>query len=173
MSEPEFLPIATVAKPHGIRGEVRIVCSPEHLEFLVELPLVRVAGRELQIEDVRGDSSSPIVAFATVEDRSAAEALRGATIEALRADMPMLGDDEFYLADLEGCDVRAAGNSIGTVTSAVALPANAVLTIRLHDGIASSADRDLLAPFTRDAVPSVDIDERQIEIDAAFLGLEL
>lgn len=130
------------------------------------MPTVYVNGRALQVRDLRGIGGTLVVEFDGVDDRNGAEALRGASVNARREDLPDLEEGEYFLADLEGLEAWAGGRRIGVVTRAQALPANVVLTISLDAG------GDALAPFVHDAVPVVDLDAGRVEIDADFLGLD-
>lgn len=161
------LAIATIARPHGVRGEVKVRCSPDYLAFLAGCPLVHVAGRELRVAAVRGSEGAPIVAFEGIASRTDAEQLQGRAVEADRAALPQLAHDEYYLTDFAGLEVvDASGVRLGVVATAANYPANVVLTIRLDAG------GELLAPLTHDAVPVVDLAAGRISIDPAFLGID-
>jgi 16S rRNA processing protein RimM len=99
-------------------------------------------------------------------DRDAAEALRGQQLMVPRAAAPELEDEEWWAEDLEGCSVHDAGRPVGTVTRLLALPSCEVLEVD-RGGDAPVA---LLVPLIRDAVRSVDVERREIDVDLAFLG---
>lgn len=174
---PSVLSVATLTKVHGIRGELKLRCEPDILEFLRDaadeaLPLtLRLPDSgdeyEVTLAHVRGHECAAIVAIDGVEDRAGAEEYRGALVCVQRELLPEPGEDEYFLADLVGCAVHdaASGEPIGRVTKAEALPANVVLTIMLDAG------GTLLAPLVNDAVPTVDVDARRIDVDTVFLGL--
>lgn len=181
-SEPTgFLSVATLLKAHGVRGEFKLQCSVDNLELVRELAeqgeslVMRTqAGeeRDVLVEEVRGHHSAPIVAIRGVDDKLAADALRGATLHvdrSLLAQVDELEDDEHYLADLRGCAAHAThdGGAIGVVEEAALYPGgNVVLTIRLDAG------GTLLAPLAGDAVTAVDTDARRIDFDTVFLGID-
>lgn len=158
--------IARVVRPHGVRGAVKVTSAAGYDEFLRTLPEIQVGERRLRVTSVAGVAGLPILTFVGVNDRNGAEQLRDLAISADRAALPELADEEYYHADLEGLEVWADAERIGTVRELRALPANAVLVIDLADG------SELLAPFIHDAVPVVDVAARRVEIDAAFLGLD-
>jgi len=149
-----------------VRGAVRIFCSQEHHPFLLTLPVVRVGSVDTRILQVGGMATAPIVWFEGMHSRNDAEALRGLPVLAPRDLLPEPDEDEFFLGDLNGCSVvDLAGKAVGQVTRADALPANAVLTVKRHDG-----SPDLLVPFVREVVPGVDLDTRTLTVDVEFLG---
>ena len=81
-----------------------------------------------------------------------------------RAEAPVLGEDEWYAEDLEGCLVADGDRSLGRVRRLLALPSCDVLEVERGDA------PDLLVPLVRDAVRSVDVAARRIDVDSAFLG---
>jgi 16S rRNA processing protein RimM len=98
-------------------------------------------------------------------DRSAADALRGRELLVQRGDAPALGPDEWWAEDLVGCAVADGSTPVGTVRRLLALPSCEVLEVERTDGRA-----DLLVPLVSDAVRTVDIDAKRIDIDLVFLG---
>ena len=91
-----------------------------------------------------------------VGDREAAAALTGELLEVAAQTAP-LGEGEWLARDLIGCEVAGSGR----VERVVAGPSCDVL--ELDDGT--------LVPLVGDAIKSIDIEARRIEIDRHFLGL--
>ena len=90
--------------------------------------------------------------------REQALALKGVEIQVDRADFPPTQDDEFYHADLIGCEVIGQqGARLGTVVAVDDHGAQQVL--RLDDG--------MLIPFVEAIVQSVDVAARRIQADWA------
>lgn len=174
---PGVLTVATLTRTHGVHGELKLRCAPDILEFLRDaaeaaLPVtlrLPESGDEYEVTlaHVRGHESAPIVAIDGVDDRTSAEEYRGALVCVARQLLPEPEEGEYYLADLEGCLVHDSGTGtrLGHVSRAESLPANVVLTIELDAG------GTVLAPLTDDAIPSVDVDARRIDVDSAFLGI--
>jgi 16S rRNA processing protein RimM len=125
--------------------------------------VVRVAGRERVIDRRAGTDTRVIVRLEGCADRDAAEGLRGATLERPRDAAPELESDEWWAEDLEGCEVTDGERRVGTVRRLLALPSCEVLEVE-RDG------EDLLVPLVADAVRSVDVEARRIDVDLAFLG---
>lgn len=97
-----------------------------------------------------------------VGDRNAAEALKGLRLYVARAALPEADDDEFYHADLLGLRVVMAegGAEIGTVRAIIPAGSTEVLEIDRGPG-----QHTQLVPFTRAAVPEVDIEAGWLSID--------
>jgi 16S rRNA processing protein RimM len=160
-----WLRAGRVGRPHGLDGSF-YVNSPT--AQLLELgATVRLGDRELTIARRAGTDARPIVRLEHYEDRDAVAAIRGAELLVARAQAPALEDDEWWAEDLEGCAVRDGHRPVGTVTRLLALPSCEVLEVAQVNG-----SRELLVPLVRDAVRSVDVARREIDIDLRFLGAE-
>jgi 16S rRNA processing protein RimM len=88
-----------------------------------------------------------------IDDRDAAEALRGKELFVPRSALPELASDEFYRRDLEGMEVlRADGSRLGVVRSVENFGAGDLIEVEADDG------QRLSLPFTREVVPRVDLE---------------
>jgi 16S rRNA processing protein RimM len=152
-----------VGSPHGLDGSFHV--TRPRADLLVLGRRVFLAGAERMIVRRAGTDQRPIVRLDGSGDRTAAEALRGAQLLVPRREAPPLAPDEWWAEDLEGCAVRDGERAVGTVQRLLALPSCEVLEVARADG-----GPELLVPLVRDAVRSVDIDERLIDIDLRFLG---
>jgi 16S rRNA processing protein RimM len=100
-----------------------------------------------------------IVQAAEIASREQAELWRGAELFVARDRLPQTGEDEFYHEDLIGLDVvDRTGAPRGRVS--------AVLNHGAGDVLEIEADGDsFLLPFTREAVPEVDLAGRRLVIE--------
>jgi 16S rRNA processing protein RimM len=128
--------------------------------------LVRVAGRTAKIVRRAGTDARPIVRLEGVEDRAAAEALRGLPLTVSQEQAPSLAADEWWSRELESCAVSDRGRRIGTVARVLELPSCEALEVELTSGGPA-----LLAQMVKEAVLRVDTARGAIEIDGEFLGL--
>jgi 16S rRNA processing protein RimM len=131
------------------------------------LPLgavVTVAGAQAKIERRAGTEERPILRLEGYAGREAVEALRGEPLLVAQADLPELEPDEYWAHELEGCAVVDGDAEVGVVRRMVALPSCEALEVERQDA------EDLLVPLVRDAVRSVDVAARRIDVDLAFLG---
>jgi 16S rRNA processing protein RimM len=164
----EWLRAGAVGAPHGLDGSFHVTRPSASL--LVLGADVSVGGRPATIERRAGTDARPILRVSGCSDRDGALALRGQPVLAPRASAPLLEDDEWWPEDLEGCSVWALGDSrapLGIVRRLRALPSCEVLEVARTAG-----GSDLLVPLVHDAVRSVDVAGRRIEVDVAFLGEE-
>ena len=163
--------VGAVAGPHGVRGEVRIKTFTEDpYDVAAYGPVWDEKGaRSFELEIV-GTTGKPDVVRARIEgvrDRDAAEGLKGTRLYVPRAALPEQdeGADEFYHADLIGLAVELdGGEAVGTVRALYDFGAGDIVEVARPDG------RLEMVPFTREAVPVVDVRGGKIVVNGA-LGL--
>ncbi|WP_028476496.1 ribosome maturation factor RimM [Nocardia sp. CNY236] len=163
------LVIGRVAKAHGVRGELVV-------EVRTDEPDARFAAgvtlrgrlprssdlRDFTVRSAREHSGRLLVALAGVDDRTAADALRGALFVVDSADLPPPDDpDEFYDHELEGLQVGLTdGASVGSVHEVLHSAAGELLVVR-----ADSDGREILIPFVAAIVLTVSTADGTIVID--------
>jgi 16S rRNA processing protein RimM len=153
--------LAAVAGAHGVKGEVRLKLFSDSIESLSRHKKLYVGGVERRLLSVR-PGKTPVARFEGVNDRSAAEALRGSLVEVDRADLPPLEDGEYYHADLIGlpCEDRDGG-ALGVVVAVENYGACDLLEVELENGKRS------LIPFR----PGIaDLADGRILLDPQFLA---
>jgi 16S rRNA processing protein RimM len=153
-----------VGRAHGLDGSF-YVTGP--LPRLLTLGASVTVG-EYTAEIVRraGTDKRPIVRLAGIDDRSAAEALRGVALMLREVQAPTLGEGEWWAHELEGCEVLDRGRLVGSVARLIELPSCEALEVKRAQG-----GDPLLIPMVKDAIRRVDVGERRIEIDGEFLDL--
>lgn len=150
-----------VGRPHGLDGSFLVV---EPSPALPEAGgTVFVSGCPRRIERRAGHETRVIVRLEGCEDRDGAEALRGQELRVQRTAAPPLETEEWWAEDLIACEVRDGERNVGVVRRLLALPSCEVLEVRRAEG------RDLLVPLVADAVRTVDVERRVIDVDLRFL----
>ena len=153
-----MLPAGRVGRPHGLDGFFHVT-QPQAALLEVGMP-VTVSGQEAEVAARKGTDDKLLVRLTVTATKEQVEALRGAELLVAPEHAPPLGDDEFWAEDLEGCAVRDGDRAIGTVRRMLPLPSCEALEL----------DTGLLVPLVRDAIRSIDVERKTIEIDAEFLG---
>jgi 16S rRNA processing protein RimM len=153
-----------VGRAHGLDGSFYVTRAlPRALQLGAS---ITVAGKDVTIVRRAGTDSRPIVRVEGVEDRAAAEALRGAEMTVRESEAPALAEGEWWAHELEGCELVDGERRIGTVRRLIALPSCEALEVeRVNAGGA------VVVPMVKDAIRRVDVQKREIEVDADFLGL--
>lgn len=156
--------LGVVGAPHGVRGAVRIKSfTAEPAAIAGYGALEDEAGEKrftLRIVGTAKGDGMVIAMLSGVADRDRAETLRGLRLYAPRAALPATGEDEFYHADLVGLIAMLEdGTKLGTVSAVHDFGAGDMLEIERDAG------QPVLMPFTRAAVPLVDITGRRLVVD--------
>jgi 16S rRNA processing protein RimM len=164
--------VGRVLKAHGISGEVVV-------EVRTDDPAARFAsgstlrakesggggqGRSYVVADVREHGGRLLVRLAGVDDRDAADALRGSLFVVDSDDLPPIDEpDTYYDHQLEGLQVRTTtGRDVGVVAEVLHTAAGELLAVRRADGDEMG---EVLVPFVSAIVTSVSLDDRWVEID--------
>lgn len=154
--------LGRIVAAHGIRGEVVVDSYTAEPGAVAGYgPLLSEDGtRSFELTAVRVTPRGVIARVAGVDDRNAAEALRGTALYTTRDRLPAAAEDEYYHADLVGLSaIDAQGNPVGEVIAVQNYGAGDLLEIRLAGQRVSE-----LVPFTDPFVPNVDLFARTVVI---------
>ena len=148
----------------GVRGEVKLESLTEPQGNLVRYQpwiLRDAAGREREVSGAKARTGGKglIGTLPGIEDRDAADALRGAELYVPRSALPPPKDGEFYWIDLEGLRVaNLDGVDFGRAAFVFPNGANDVLVVR--------GDRERMIPWIRpDFVRELDFEAGRILVD--------
>lgn len=155
MNAEEWLTIGRIVAPQGLRGEVRVYPEtdfPERFEEPGQRWLLRPKATEpepVELESGRflANKGLYVVQLAGVDDRSAAEALRGAQLLVAADDRPELAPGEFHYLDLVGLTVvdQASGQVVGTVLNLIAAGNDLLEVERSPDWLFSGIESETAA----------------------------
>ena len=153
--------VGAIGGAFGVRGEGRLksFCAvPE--DIATYGPLTTEDGsRRFGVKLTRPVNGGLGARLSGVETKEQADALKGVTLWADRAALPSLPDDEFYHADLIGLEVADPGGAVlGRVRAVYDHGAGDILEVAGPAGV-------LLIPFTRAAVPTIDLAAGRIVAD--------
>ena len=115
---------------------------------------VYVDGTPRTVERVAGTRDKPILRLAGADSREHAEALRGLALEVEET----LEEGEYWARELVGCVVVDGEREVGVVERMIALPSCEALEVG-----------ELLIPMVRDAIRSIDVEARRIDVDMGFV----
>lgn len=151
----EHVCVGAIAGAFGVKGEVRLKSFCAEPEAIATYgPLSTEDGRtSFEVTLTRPVKNGFAARLSGVHSKEAADALRGVRLYAPRERLPDPGEDEFYHADLIGLDVLdTGGNRLGRVKAVLNHGAGDLLEVT-----GPGLKQPVLLPFTREAVPTVDI----------------
>ena len=159
----DLICVGALAGSFGVRGEVRLksfCADPQEIEDYS--PLLGEDGQtSYSLAITRAVKNGFAARIVGVDTKEEADALKGVQLFAPRARLPSLPDDEFYHADLIGLEVvDTGGASLGRVKAVQNYGADDLLEIH-SPGLSAT----VLLPFTKAAVPTVDLTQGRIIAD--------
>ena len=174
-SSKETVSIGRVGSPVGIKGEVSITLYAqdstnlkEGKVLLLERAEKKGGGMSAAVERLRYRKDRPVVKLEGVDDRNAAEDIRGMEVSIYASDLEQLAEGEHYVRDLIGCRVvdiaqGAAGEGgaeIGVLADVIQNTAQSILDVKTSEG------KNVL-------IPAVDAFMRRIDEEAGIIEVEL
>lgn len=118
---------------------------------------------KLAIKEAKTHSDTVVATAQDIDDRTAAEALRGARIFVSRASFPTADKDEYYWVDLIGLDVvNREGVALGQVRELLSTGAQTVLVMEFEQ---DGKTQERMIPFVAVYVDDVDVQQRLIKVD--------
>ncbi len=164
--------LGVVTGAHGVHGRLRIKSFTADAYAIASYgALSDEAGERTFTLRITGETRGQLIAeMDGVKRREGAEALRGTRLYVPRAALPSTDEDEFYHADLIGLAVTFDGDeSAGRVVDVHDFGAGTMLEIAPESGVSGSGlgnAATVLVPFTREAVPTVDVARGHLVVTA-------
>jgi len=164
--------VGTVARPHGLRGDVVVNPDTDFVDerFAVGSVLwTRVSGVVERVTVARAvlGGRRPVVGFEGTSDVPGAERLAGAELRVTEDALGALEPGRFYLHQLVGCRVEtAAGEPIGEVARVDGGSGASLLVVAGPRG-------EVLIPFAVSLCPTIDVAQRRIVVEAPAGLLEV
>ncbi len=158
--------LAVVLSAHGLKGEVKLKLFTENPDALQSYGVLTSGdGRQLELNSLRAIKTDEAVAQLNgISERDAADSLKGQRLYVPRSALPPPSEDEFYHADLIGLSAEDEnGKPLGTIIAIHNFGAGDVMEISNEKGASQ------ILPFTRDAVPLVDLNAKRVVVAAALL----
>lgn len=161
----DLLLIGLIVAPFGVKGQLKLKAftdRPDHIARKVRTLYLQLGKQRAEHTLIRLHEHKPgllILTLKGVDDRDAADELRGAEVYISTADAAPLAEDEYYLHALVGLEaVTAEGQPIGKVREVLETGAGEVLVIT------RPGQPDALIPMVRDFVARLDIPAGQVVI---------
>ena len=155
--------VGAISGAFGVHGEVRLksfCAQPDAIAAYAPL-WTEDGSRSFTVKLTRGSGTGLTARLSGIQTKEEADALRGVELFADRHRLPHLPDDEFYHADLIGLEVLDTGGTVlGHVRAVHNHGAGDILEI-----YGPGRKTTLLVPFTKKAVPTVDLTARRIIAD--------
>ena len=144
----QYVEAGRIINTHGVTGEVKIEVWLDSPAFFKTFKRLFINGAEKKILSAREHKQFIIARLEGVEDLNAAMALKGKTVEILRADARMK-DGEFFVQDILGFTVvDEDGHTVGKLVDAFETPASMLYVVK--------GEREHLIPAVPEFVKKTD-----------------
>lgn len=165
-SEPRFLVIGQVRKPHGLRGELKVAVYTDEPSRFNQLDTVFLSRRaddanpkSIKLQSVRFQGETALVKFEGYDTPETAGALRKYYLQVAVEDAIPLQEGEYYLYQLLGLAVYTTeGEHIGELTDVIETGANNVFEVKGSRG-------EILLPDIADVIKTIDFEEKRMTIE--------
>ena len=162
MKQDKYICIAAVAGAFGVKGEIKLKTFTDKPESIMSYgSLLSIDGEILLTpQSYKSLKGGLALMCKEVVTRDQAEALKSTKLYVKRNCLPKTEEDEFYLIDLIGMEVKTVdGKRMGSVVGTEDFGAGVLLEIKPRDSVS------FYQPFTKDAVPKIDIRLKRIVIN--------
>ena len=159
----DWVAVGAVAGTFGVRGELKIAPLTDFPDRFTRTPTVYLGEDHTpyQVEHAHPHKQHILLALAGVEDRNAAERLRGLRVWVPASELTPLAADQFYLHDLIGLRVRHVdGRDLGIIADVVATPGADLFLVR-----GTPNGQDVLLPVVKAFVKAVDLAAGTVLVD--------
>ena len=159
----DYFEIGHISNTHGLRGEMKVrpfTADKNRYEELKKI-LIDVKGefKEYEIENVRYQKDIVLLKLKGVDDIDAAEKLKNHYISIQREDAKELEEDEYFIADLIGCEIFQHEVSFGILDDIFTAGASDVYVVK------RKGKKDLLLPALKDVVKNIDVVNKRIDVE--------
>ena len=159
LSEPRYLVVGQVLRPHGVRGEVRVGIISDRPSRLKDYPHFYLASpacpelvQRYSVERARIHGKVLLLKLDGCDDRDAADRLRGTLVQIRFEEAVPLEEGEYYYHQLIGVEVKTEeGHSLGRIVEVLETKANDVYIVHGPCG-------EVLIPAIRDVVRELNLE---------------
>lgn len=158
--------VGMVRRAHALKGELFVELATDHPDHVFALGRVLevsgggpigMAGR-LTVTSARPHSGGYILGVEEIDDRTLAERYRGRRLSVPEDRLLELQEDEFFLHDLRGLELRNEDDEVlGTIAEVHQAGSTAILDVDRDDG-------EMMVPFVDAIVLEVDVDGGYVRI---------
>lgn len=158
--------VGSITQTHGIRGEVKVFPLTDDISRFKNMKNLLLDGGKdgyisLEVENARPQKNLVILKFKGIDNINDIEKYKGQGLYVTKENRVELKDDEYFIADLIGCEVYIDTDSdkkFGTISDVMETGANDVYEITLENG------KTVLVPAIKECILNVDIEGGRVDI---------
>ena len=162
----ELYQVGSITQTHGIRGEVKVFPLTDDISRFKNMKNLLLDGGKdgyinLEVENVRPQKNLVILKFKGIDNINDIEKYKGKGLYVTKGNRVPLKEDEYFIADLIGCEVYLdtdSDNKFGVISDVLETGANDVYEIEMEKG------GTVLVPAIKDCVLKVDVANGRVDI---------
>lgn len=134
MEKQPVIEAGRIVNTHGVAGEVKTEVWLDSADFMRRFRRFQIDGQDYPVLSAKVHKGFVLLKLGGVEDRDAAEALKGKTVYIYRQDA-RLPEGGFFLQEILGARVvDETGKAVGVLTEILERPASRIYVVRGEDG---------------------------------------
>lgn len=158
----EYLKVGLITKPHGLKGEIKIIPLTDNPERFNDLKKVYLFYnndyKSVTIQYIKNANNLIIIKLKNYNNREDAEKLRNIYMFINRDEGIPLDSGEYYTQDLVGCKFYYKDKLLGNVIDVINEGSCDIFIIK-------NKGNDVFYPFLADYIDKIDILNKKIDIN--------
>ena len=158
----KYFEIGHISNTHRLKGEVKVRPFTESKNDFKNFKhvLIDFDGelKKYEIENVRYQNDVVLLKLKTIDTIEDAEKIKNHYIKISRDDAKKINDDEFFIADLIGCEVYE-NELLGVVEDVFTAGASDVYVVK------RKGKKDLLLPAIASVIKTIDVINKRIDVN--------
>lgn len=154
------LTIGTVSKPQGVKGEIKVVPLTDDALRFNQLKSVYIGKDKYSVKSARVNGEQVFLYLEGVDDRNAAELLRGKALEIDREDAVKLSKDRYFVVDVIGCEIVSNDEKLGVLTAIDNYGSADIYSFKTAEGKKGAF------PAIGDIILAIDVENKVIKVDS-------
>ena len=158
--------IGKIRTSHGVSGMLKVLSFSGHTEHFLKLKelVLRKNGKEkvLAVESMKASGGTVFVKLKGIDSPEMGKTFSGWEIWTSREFAASLNPDEYYLKDLNGCQIVNSGKILGKIIGISENSVNDLLEVKTDSGV-------FIVPFKEEYIGDVDIAGKTVELAAPWL----
>ena len=163
MNNKSLVPIGSIVKHHGLKGDLKVFLYNEDSETLVSGITFWIKDNNefvpFNLELTKGSKSNFLIKIKDLDNRESCSFLLKKEIYVSRSNFPDINEDEFYINDVIGFDVQnETGKAYGFLKDILLIASREILLVEYQN-------KDIMIPNVEDFVKLFDFENKIVIIN--------
>lgn len=156
----DWMQVGKVVKAQGIKGEIKLEVEIDDLASFVKQKVLKIKDTVYEVESAKNLVNGVFVKLIGIDDRNAADLMRGSLVYISKATQPELPKGRYYIVDLIGCKICVNGVERGVLEDIIQ---NGSADVYVVKGCGNH--NDFMFPALKSVLQNIDIENKKIELN--------